>query len=254
MLFFFLSSASGFSILEMRLQEARFHAPKYNFVPSQSLFLKEPAGFASRGWVAPGEYPQEDGSSYWINDKSHGNYTVEKQKRFCVSHTDGTDFIQTCYTHIMSTFWWGESIRLSDMYLCVGDVCYFSLISKPITIEKKGTTLKHLVKGSCPPKPWMMYSQLTSPIKLEGQVREGMYGFFWYKPIYWATSYHVHRTVISALNTTSSGNIQAVMYPMSKADNLEGLCGFHTGPLGPDLEFQQPDFFEFYPKVDEILE
>ncbi|KAJ9081801.1 hypothetical protein DSO57_1010913 [Entomophthora muscae] len=234
----------------MRIQEARFHARVYEFVPSQTVFLKEPAGFASSGWVPPGEYPHADGSSYWIHDMTHGNYTIEKQKRFCLSHKNSTDFIQTCYTHIMSSFWWGESIRLSNRYLCVGNKCHFSLVSTPITVEKNISMSKKLDNVPFPPKPWRIYAQLTSQLNLEGEVYKDTKGFFWYKPIYWTTTYHVYTTAITALNTTSKGNIQAVMYPVSKVGHLEGLFGFHTGPLDQGLKFQRPSFFEFYPKID----
>ncbi|KAJ9081808.1 hypothetical protein DSO57_1010917 [Entomophthora muscae] len=234
----------------MRIQEAHLHAPKYSFVPPQSLFLKEPAGFASRGWVAPGEYPHEDGSSYWISEKSHGNYTIEKQKRFCLMYKNDTSFTKTCYSHITSTFWWGESIRLSNRHLCISNVCHFLLASNPITVKKKDSALEKLVNVPLPPKPWRIYARLASQLKLEGEVYKDTYGFFWYKPIYWATSYHVHRTVISAVSTTSNENIQMVMYPVSKVEKLEGLFGFHTGPLDPDLEFQSPYYFDFYPKLD----
>ncbi|KAJ9081810.1 hypothetical protein DSO57_1010919 [Entomophthora muscae] len=159
--------------------------------------------------------------SCWINDKSYGNYTIEKQKRFCVSHTDGTDFIETCYTHIMSSFWWGEPIRLSNGCTCIHNVCHFSLVSNTITVERKISVLEKLVNVPLPPKPWRIYARLASQLKLEGEVCKGTEGFFWYKPIYWATSYHVHRTVISAVNTTSNGNIQVVMYPVSKVKKLE---------------------------------
>ncbi|KAJ9081811.1 hypothetical protein DSO57_1010920 [Entomophthora muscae] len=250
MLLFFLSLTFGFSLLEIRIQEARIHTPVYEFIPPQSFFLNKPAGFASRGWVPPGEYPQEDEMSCWINAKSYGNYTVEKQKRFCVSHTDGTDFIETCYTHIMSTFWWGKPIRLSNKYLCIGNSCHFSLVSNTITLEGNNSVLDKLVKVPLPPNPWRIHARFSSQLNLEGEVYRTIKGFFWFKPIYWATLYHVHRTAISALNTTSNGNIQAVIYPVSKADNLEGLIGFYPGPLDPDLEFQRPSFFEFYPNQD----
>lgn len=231
--------------LDIRIQEARMHVPALSPLKPAPA---GPAGFASSGMTAPGEFPTAGIAADWINGRPSGRFGFHRREGgHCVAGRKGPDFEETCYRHLISAFWWGESVPLSRGLQCIVDKCHFDLVFD-LTIASFNMTRSGMGPGLVlPPTGWRIHPRITSQVSLGGTLVQRKPGFFWFKPLYWATSYVAYRTVFTDFNTTSSASVETFVHPVSRRSRIEGLFGFHLSPLERDSGVTGPVNLNFYP-------
>ncbi|KAJ9081802.1 hypothetical protein DSO57_1010914 [Entomophthora muscae] len=228
-LLYAVASAAA-SRLDMRIQEARMHVGSVGSFDTSSL--PKFTHFSTFGWTPPGIYPKEI-HAIWLNEKPTGTYTSSKRESFIATGKEGQDYVEFHYSMLLSSFWWGEPIRLSEDLECVTSVCHFSVQSSNISLTKSTFSYPPEIHGqlktksSPPPKPWKVYSSLTAHIEIEGELMDSRRGFIWYKPLYWATAYSGSKITLSRNRTTSMKFNITHVYPVSRGYRLEGLFGFN---------------------------
>ncbi|KAJ9065254.1 hypothetical protein DSO57_1021576 [Entomophthora muscae] len=231
MLGLYIVTSAAANKLETRIQEAHMHVGSVRSFDTSSL--PELVDFSTFGWTRPSIYPKE-GHAIWLNEKPTGTYTSAKSESFVVTGKEGQDYIEFHYSMIVSSFWWGEPMNLSEDLECPTSLCTFSLQSNNISLTKSTFSYPPEIHGqlktksSPPPKSWKVYSSLTARIVIEGELMDSRSGFLWYKPLYWATTYAGYKLTISFNVTTSRKFNITHIYPVSRGYRLEGLFGFNS--------------------------
>ncbi|KAJ9065253.1 hypothetical protein DSO57_1021575 [Entomophthora muscae] len=207
------------------------------------------SSFLSHGWVLPNHYPTISSDSAWLMDVQVGTYRTERYpKGKCIAQLMRTS--EACRHHIMSGFWWGESMRVSEKVSRIAEEYLFSLITPSITLYRMISTdieedidpidLPH----AQPPKPWRLQHYVKSNLNISGTLLGLKTGFFWFKPLLWAIHYHIHQKDIH-LNLTSTSQITYI-YPIVRSSSIEGIVGFSSSD-SHRISYIPPSHFDFFP-------
>ncbi|KAJ9081800.1 hypothetical protein DSO57_1010912 [Entomophthora muscae] len=236
-----------------RLCVARNHMRFDETLPFNDANLPEHSGFAAVGWTKPGKYPKLDSKSYWLNKVKSQDYPKPRMSdKLCFSKNESHTFTETCYKPVASSFWWGDSVKLSHRIFCVTEEYEFSLKSPQQSIFathnsnfKHDSLLTHPNIPS-PPSPWNLYHRLSSQISFQGTMPGNQSGFFWFKPLYWAVFYSANRISLNRTSTTSIHFHSTHIYPVSRQHTIEGIFGFQNSQISHH-DYIKPEYISYYP-------
>ncbi|KAJ9056887.1 hypothetical protein DSO57_1028072 [Entomophthora muscae] len=224
-----------------------------NYIPINGTKLSRYSGYATVGWTKPKKYPEPDNDSFWLNQVSPGDYTINQASEMsCFSKNSGHDLTRTCLKPIESSFWWGDTVNISKLMSCITETYQFSLtspilgFSRTLQTNLKDGDLQVYPDLSPPPKPWILYDQIYSNVVLNGTMRGLRSGYFWVKPLYWATVYAGYKTTTIGSTIVSRYFKATQIYPVSRNGRIEGLYGFKTASSRAK-DYIDPARFDFYP-------
>lgn len=229
-----LVCAARAGLMEYRVQEAHMHMRFLLRLPFNASRLPALASFSQTGWATPGVFPAVGDDTHWVNDVPSTSYLhYYYPQNICIQKLRGLT-VETCYRHVVSSFWWGAPIKLNHELSCAMDRCNFTISTRPLLLRRRFTS-KYRQEGdplgekkSFPPRPWHLHSSLSSRLLLAGEVLDYSPGYFWYKPLFWASCYAVSRMFYYPTNTTALSYQATFLSPVSRADHIEGIFGYHA--------------------------
>ncbi|KAJ9087200.1 hypothetical protein DSO57_1035471 [Entomophthora muscae] len=248
-----MNFAFGDSLIDRRLTEARMYNQK-EYIPVLDVeALKKPAGFFSSGWTLPGVYPKLSNQAAWVKEALEGVYELpERANKTCLSEKNSSHVTEICYAPRVSSFWWGESLKISRKLGTITKKYHIFLLTPDITVEKKLLTnnkeeAKYITKTQTfLPYPWKTYSILSSQVLINNSLPGGLTGFFWFKPLYWAVYYYGHKITLLEGKTISRKFNVTLLYPVSRTGSIEGIIGFEEG-ASDFTDYIVPNELQFFP-------
>ncbi|KAJ9056886.1 hypothetical protein DSO57_1028071 [Entomophthora muscae] len=254
-LFVILASVaySNCFILKHRFNQAQGRVSLNHDLPFNITRLVDHSGYSTVGWTKPGKYPEPDNDSVWLNQMPAGSYELNPSPtNACYQRNISSTLTMVCFIHVVSSFWWGDAIKISKKMSCITETYQFSLTSPvfgftgTIETDLKDDYLQEYPDLSPPPKPWLLYDQIDSRVVLNGTIQGLRSGFFWFKPLYWASFYAGQKITLANSKSTSRTFRATYFYPVSRTNYIEGLFGFETSD-GVVEDHIDPIQFEFYP-------